>query len=187
MARDMEKLNALANNYTGAELVQALALKMGFDLDKVTGKDIVDKFIETPIPDKSLEQLDVFKGKKVLVGDYFKPGFHITKEVLESLGLEVFNEETEPNMYNRLASGEKFDVVITNNIYRSGGSGPELLKKLKALDGFNTPVIIHTIAQEPIEYFLNMGFDGCLKKPIKQVETLELLNKIFSKTDGGTN
>lgn len=181
MESDMKKLNDLAKNYTEAELVQALALKLGFDLDKVTGKEIIDKFIETPIPDKSLKQLNIFKGKRVLVGDYFKPGFNITKEVLESLGLEVINEETEPGMYKRLESGEKFDAVITNNIYQIGDTGPELLKKLKALDGFNTPVIIHTIAEEPVEYFISLGFDGCLKKPIKQSETLELLNKLFSK------
>ena len=82
-------------------------------------------------------------------------------------------------MYNRIASGEKFDVILTNNIYRIGVTGPELLKKLKKLDDFNTPVVIHTISEQPTEYFLKLGFDGCLKKPIKQNETIELLNKIL--------
>lgn len=78
-------------------------------------------------------------------------------------------------VWYRVARGEKFDLIITNNIYRIGCDGPELLQKLKKIEGFNTPVIIHTISEKPIEYFLNLGFDGCLKKPIRQDETIEIL------------
>lgn len=82
-------------------------------------------------------------------------------------------------VWYRVARGEKFDVIITNNIYRIGCDGPELLQKLKKIEGFNTPVIIHTISEQSIEYFLNLGFDGCLKKPIKQDETIEILKKLL--------
>lgn len=82
-------------------------------------------------------------------------------------------------VWYRVARGEKFDVIITNNIYRIGCDGPELLQKLKKIEGFNTPVIIHTISEQPIEYFLNLGFDGCLKKPIKQDETIQLLKNLL--------
>lgn len=78
-------------------------------------------------------------------------------------------------VWYRVARGEKFDLIITNNIYRIGCTGPELLKRLKEIKGFNTPVIIHTISEKPVEYFLNLGFDGCLKKPIRQDETIEIL------------
>ncbi len=82
-------------------------------------------------------------------------------------------------VWYRIARGENFDVVITNNIYRIGCDGPELLQKLRKIEGFNTPVIIHTISEQPIEYFLNLGFDGCLKKPIKQDETIQLLKNLL--------
>lgn len=82
-------------------------------------------------------------------------------------------------VWYRVARGEKFDVIITNNIYRIGCDGPELLQKLKKIEGFNTPVIIHTISEQPTEYFLNLGFDGCLKKPIKQDETIQLLKNLL--------
>lgn len=82
-------------------------------------------------------------------------------------------------VWYRIARGEKFDVIITNNIYRIGSDGPELLQKLRKIEGFNTPVIIHTISEQPIEYFLNLGFDGCLKKPIKQDETIQLLKNLL--------
>lgn len=84
-----------------------------------------------------------------------------------------------PGVWYRIARGEKFDVIITNNIYRIGCDGPELLQKLRKIEGFNTPVIIHTISEQPIKYFLNLGFDGCLKKPIKQDETIQLLKNLL--------
>ena len=82
-------------------------------------------------------------------------------------------------VWYRVARGEKFDIIITNNIYRIGCDGSELLQKLRKIEGFNTPVIIHTISEQPIEYFLNLGFDGCLKKPIKQEETIQLLKNLL--------
>ena len=64
-------------------------------------------------------------------------------------------------------------MIITNNIY-NGSTGSELLNELKEIEGFNTPIIIHTISKEPIQHFINLGFDGCLKNPIKQKETIQL-------------
>lgn len=169
MDDNMKKINEIAGKYTAEELLQAFLLKTGFDLNKIRDRESTSN--NTP---------PLFKGKKALVGDYFNCSFSNTKEVLESLGIEVIREETEPDMYNRIKDGEKFDVIITNNIYRVGDSGPELLKKLKQLDGFNTPVVIHTISEEPVEYFESLGFDGCLKKPITQKETIDLLSRIFN-------
>lgn len=131
-------------------------------------------------PNGVIEKIDTFKGKKVLVGDYLNCSFMNTEMVLDSLGFEIVRETAEPMMFYRVARGEKFDLIITNNIYRIGCTGPELLQRFKGIEGFNTPVIIHTISEQPIEYFLNLGFNGCLKKPIKQDETINLLNKIFN-------
>lgn len=169
MDDNMKKISEIAGKYTAEELLQAFLVKTGFDLNKIRDRESTNN--NTP---------PLFKGKRALVGDYFKPSFTNTKDVLESLGIEVIREETEPSMYERLANGEKFDVIITNNFYRVGDSGPELLQKLKKLDGFNTPVIIHTVADEPVEYFVNLGFAGCLKKPITQKETIDLLSRIFN-------
>lgn len=92
----MKKINKIVSNCTEQEILQALIVKMGFDLDKVKGKDILDKAINSYTPKNTLNKLDKFKGKKALVGDYFRPSFTNTKDVLESLGFEVINEKTEP-------------------------------------------------------------------------------------------
>ena len=130
-------------------------------------------------PNGIIKKLDIFKGKKALVGDYSYASFFNTKMVLDSLGFEIVNEKSCNNMYNRLKNGEKYDVIFTNNVYNDG-TGPELVKELKQLAGFITPVIIHTISNEPVDKFLKLGFDGCLKKPIKQTETIEILNKLLN-------
>lgn len=132
-------------------------------------------------PNGVIFQIDVFKDKKALVGDYFPLSYANTKMVLESLGMKVIIEETMNGVKNRILNGEQYDVIFTNNIYRSG-TGSQLLKELKELKeikGFNTPIIIHTISREPIQYFLKLGFDGCLKKPIKQEETIQVLKNLL--------
>ena len=106
-------------------------------------------------PNGLIYQLDIFKGKKALVGDYFPCSYANTKMVLESLGIDVIIEETMNSVKNRILKDEQYDVIFTNNIYRSG-TGSQLLKELKEIKDFNTPIIIHTISEEPIQYFLNL-------------------------------
>lgn len=130
-------------------------------------------------PNRIITKLDVFKGKKALVGDYFSPSYANTKMVLESLGMDVTIVETYYDVKERIEKGEKYDVIFTNNIYRIGGTGPQLLKELKEIEGFNTPVIIHTISENKYNYFNDLGFDGYLLKPIKQEETIQVLKNLL--------
>ena len=129
-------------------------------------------------PNGIIFSIDIFKGKIALVGDYFPFSYANTKMVLQSLGMKVVIEETADGVKDRILKGEKFDVIFTNNIY-CGGTGSKLLKELKEIEGFNIPIIIHTISEEPIQHFLNIGFDGCLKKPIKQEETIQVLKNLL--------
>ena len=109
-------------------------------------------------PNGTIFSIDIFKGKKALVGDYFPFSYANTKIVLTSLGMSVTIEETMAGVKNRILKGEQYDVIFTNNIYR-GGTGLQLLKEL--------------------QHFLNLGFDGCLKKPIKQEEVIQNLKNLF--------
>ena len=54
-----------------------------------------------------------------------------------------------------------------------------LLQELKSLKDFNTPIVIHTISDNTNNQFIELGFDGYLKKPIKQDETIEVLKKLL--------
>lgn len=129
-------------------------------------------------PNGIIFQLDVFKGKKALIGDYLSCSYFNTKMVLESLGFEVDIEETMQGVKAK-ALNKYYDVIFTNNIYKYGGTGFDLLKELKENKEFCTPVIIHTISDNLHHKFDKLGFDGYLKKPIKQDETIKVLQKIF--------
>lgn len=183
-----QKIQEVVDTLTEQEILEALVIKSGCDIKKLD--DIVEQFCIKDIkkvddetyhtPNGIIKKLDTFKGKKALVGDYSNASFYNTQMILDSLGIEIVNVKEEPEVYNKIASGEKYDVIFTNNIYQVGDTGPQLLEKLKKIEGFDTPVIIHTISEKPDQYFLDLGFDGVLKKPIKQNETIELLNKIFN-------
>lgn len=130
-------------------------------------------------PNGVIKKLDLFKGKKALIGDYFAPSYYNTKMVLDSLGFEMTIVKTYYDVIEKIKQGEKYDVIFTNNIYRIGGTGPQLLRELKEIEGFNTPVIIHTISENKYNYFNDLGFDGYLLKPIKQEETILVLKKLL--------
>lgn len=187
MDKNKQKIKEIVNNYTDKEILEALIIKTGCNLDNLNRiideyciedyKKVDEKTYNTP--NGIIKKLDTFKGKRALVGDYSQASFFNTEMVLDSLGFEIVNEKFCNSIYERLKNGENYDFIFTNNIY-DDGNGPNLLKRLKQLDGFNTPVIIHTISEMSVEYFLNMGFDGCLKKPIKQDETIEVLNNLLN-------
>ena len=82
-------------------------------------------------------------------------------------------------VWYRIKRGEKFDVIFTNNIYLIGRTGTELLQKLKRIEGFNTSIIIHTLSDKIDKKFIKLGFNGYLKKLIRQDETIELLKNIL--------
>lgn len=120
------------------------------------------------------EQL--FYNKKVLIGDYDNTSFKYTNMILSKLGLIVSNSSTTDDIKTRILNGEKYDVIITNNVYKHG-SGEELVRDLKEIEGFNTPVIIHSISEK--SEFNGSDFDGYLQKPINKEDVIELFNKIL--------
>lgn len=99
--------------------------------------------------------------------------------VLDSLGIEYEIVSTIDEVIDKIKSGNNYDIIFTNNIYLGGGIGQIILRVLKNIKGFNTPIVIHTVSDNTDNYFLNIGFDGYLKKPIKQEETIKVLEKLL--------
>lgn len=83
---------------------------------------------------------DKFKGKvkyktnipiKVLIGDYTKSMAPITNSLLRSMGIETEIVPTASDVINRINDGNKYDLIITNNVYPHGESGEMVLHTLK--------------------------------------------------------
>ena len=120
-------------------------------------KEVIEvnkKIIGNDMPEEKLEYEPLYKGKKALIGDYFAASYKNTRRVLESLGFSVTIALTSNEVIKKIKDGEKYDIIFSNNIYRDG-TGSECLKELKQIDGFNTPVVIHTITPNKKDYFVN--------------------------------
>lgn len=128
----------------------------------------------------------IFKGKKVLIGNYDYFSSNQTRIILQSFGMDVEIVESSLDIIDRIKSGCNYDIIFTNNIYQQGMFAPELLIELKRIDGFNTPVVIHTITENSRFHFVDqLGFDEYIVKPIyasdpdKVAEIKKILEKLL--------
>ena len=77
-------------------------------------------------------------------------------------------------------SGNKFDIIFLDDMMPKM-SGVETLKKLKTIEGFNTPVVALT-ANAILgmkDKYIEAGFNDYLSKPINKNVLIEVLNKIL--------
>lgn len=118
---------------------------------------------------------------KILIGDYNKSSVSNSVSVLESLGLKVTIAKSGKEIINRIETGEKYDLIITNNIYDRGGiDGPEMLNNLKEIDGFNIPVIVLTVSENARDKFVHYyGFNEYITKLLTQEKVIETLPKVI--------
>ena len=102
----------------------------------------------------------LYKGKKALIGNYDSFSSKQTRNMLMLFGISVDIVTTGIDIFERIKNGYQYDIIFTNNIYQIGYTGPELLHKLRALENFNTPVVIHTISRNARTHFIDdIGFD----------------------------
>lgn len=140
---------------------------------------------------------DKYKPNKkvdILVGDYNKSSVSNTVSILESMGMDVKIAKSGVEIIKRIKNDEKYDLIITNNIYDRGHlDGPQTLKELKALDNFNTPVIVLTVTEGKRYLFVGeLGFDEYMTKLLTQEKVLETIPKVikdlnFTKIKKGNN
>lgn len=68
----------------------------------------------------------------MLIGDYDKMSVSNSVCVLESMGIDVTIAKSAIEIMERLNKGEKYDLIITNNIYdRENCDGSQLLYELR--------------------------------------------------------
>ncbi len=117
----------------------------------------------------------------ILVGDYNKTSVSNTVSVLESMGLNVNIAKSGVEIIKRIKAGEKYDLIISNNIYDRGHcDGPDTVSILKDIDGFNIPIIALTVSENQRNLFIwKYGFDEYMTKLLDQDKILETLPKVI--------
>lgn len=158
-----------------------------YDLELSKMEDKVNKFILKSgfvMEDEKLVNDPIFTGKKVLIGNYDDYSSNQTRIILQSFGMDVEIVKSSLDIIDRIKNGYIYDIIFTNNIYQRGMFAPELLIELKKIEGFNTPVVIHTITEDSRSYFVDqLGFDEYIVKPIyaSDPDKVDEIKKILKK------
>lgn len=131
---------------------------------------------------KEINKSFLFKGRKVIIGDYMEGTSLNTMKVLQSFGITVDIVRSGKDIVDRIQHGYKYDLIFTNNVYKNGGSGFKTLMELKTIKGFNTPVIIHTVSVNQRDYFVKeCHFDEYITKPVTQDDVKPILEKFLKQ------
>lgn len=130
---------------------------------------------------KKVKKNNLFKGKRALVGDYIESSSDITIKLLQSFGMIVDIVRSGEDIVDKIKHGYECDIIFTNNVYRNGGSGLSTLSKLKEIEDFDIPVVIHTISDNERKYFIDdCGFDEYIVKPLNQKKLKPILDKLLN-------
>lgn len=121
------------------------------------------------------------KKLKVLVADYNSGMIKFTDLVLESMGIETELVESGYDILDLIQSGNKYDAIITNNMFRSCPDSYVILDELKEINGFDIPVIVLTVSMNQRNHFVNdLGFNGYIEKPLSTDKAKKALCSIIN-------
>ena len=86
--------------------------------------EIQSKFTET-------EKYKTNRPIKALIGDYTNSMAPYTNSMLRIMGIQTEMVPTASDVIDRVIAGNKYDIIITNNVYPKGESGQMVLDTLK--------------------------------------------------------
>lgn len=123
-----------------------------------------------------------YKDKRILIVDDNKLNLKVAKKALSGFGFIIDEVMSGSEAISLVEAGNKYDVILMD-IMMPVMSGRAALKKLKEIDGFDTPTIALTadaIAGAE-EKYLSDGFADYIAKPFNKEQIEEKLIHIFSK------
>ena len=125
-----------------------------------------------------IEEDITFDNKKVLLVDDNKLNIKVGTKILREYKLDITPCESGFECINKIENDNKYDIILLD-IMMPKMSGVETLKRLKQIDGFDTPVIALTAdaIQGRENKYLEVGFSGYLSKPIEHNELKKVLSK----------
>ncbi len=129
-------------------------------------------------------QIDIplnVSGKKVLLVDDNKLNLKVASMLLGKYGLAITQTLSGFEAIDKVLAGEKYDLILLDDMMPKM-SGVETLKKLKGIEGFETPVVVLTAnaISGMREKYLKDGFQDYLAKPIDKVELEKVIRKYLN-------
>ena len=131
-----------------------------------------------------VEEKIMFDNMKVLLVDDNKLNLKVGSKILREYNLDVTCIDSGFECINKIENKEKYDIILMDIMMPKMG-GVETLKRLKNIEGFNTPVIALTAdaIQGKSNKYLEVGFNGYLTKPIEHKELRKILTKYLTKEE----
>ena len=113
---------------------------------------------------------------RVLIGDYIELALENDKKILEQLDFEVVTANSAIDMIEKIKMGEKYDIVITNRLYKDGSTGRDLLNELRDNIDYKIIIILLSLTKEDESIFYRQ-FDAVIQKPLTLQNILPVLKK----------
>lgn len=134
---------------------------------------------------KRIKMKETFKGKKLLLGDYNIDMLRHSRKIFLSLGFDVDIVESGDDLIQKIMCGYNYDVIVTNNIYKNSCDGPDVLRELRKIYDFTTPIVVLTVSTGQKDKFINeMGFDGYLEKMLTQKQAEMVMSELLLDKKG---
>ena len=177
---DIVENNELLGTGLGLAITKDLVtlMKGTIDVESELGKGT--KFtvvLYQPISKKELSEIDMsidsdykpFDAQhcRVIVVDDNNINLRVAKQLFKEYNLEPELTNSGEELLSRILAGNKYDLIFLDEVMPKI-NGTEILKKLKELNNFDTPVIALTADQgeNARDNFLQSGFNNYLAKPI---------------------
>ena len=131
-----------------------------------------------------VEEKIKFDNMKVLLVDDNKLNLKVGTKILREYNLDVTCIESGFECINKIENNEIYDIILMDIMMPKMG-GVETLKRLKNIEGFNTPVVALTAdaIQGKSNKYLDVGFSAYLTKPIEHKELRKVLTKYLTKVE----
>ena len=123
--------------------------------------------------------------KKILIVDDNKLNIKVARRVTDALNIKKVDEcYNGKECLEMVSSNNDYDIILMD-IMMPVMNGEEALKKLKEINGFNTPVIALTAdaVAGSKEKYIKQGFVEYLAKPFNKESLKEKLDKIFNNKE----
>lgn len=146
-------------------------------------KIILDQKIELIENEEVSKYKKIFDNVEILVIDDSDSGHKIIDKLLKDTNIKIDKAINGKESINKIKLN-KYDVILLDEEL-SQISGAELIKKIKEIRNFNTPIILLTKdnSYEYNEEYLKLGFNDYILKPLKKDNLLDIINKYAKKDD----
>lgn len=125
-----------------------------------------------------------FKGASILLVDDNRMNLKVAAGILKPYGADVYTAESG-EMALEMVECQLFDLILLDHLMPEM-DGLETFAKMEKMKGFDTPVVVLTanVDEGAEAEYIERGFSGYLRKPMKKEELEEFLIKYLSRFCG---